>query len=215
MRIAALVAFMALLTAGAVAGEVRVTGGIVDTTTTSTGIAPYVSVTYQVRAQRWLVSPAVSWSAVRKEVASGGSGNWTGSGVVSRFLGDAQFQPFVGVGGSYTYTDSATWTKRVSYGSAHVGLRRYATANRYQDSQGGRLRDYADFTLIGSYELTSTYANDTRGLAFVASLNEYVGHGWFLITEGSIGIIRYHPSPYDQSWQDSGTIRAVIGFARR
>jgi hypothetical protein len=215
MRTAALVAFLALpLAAGAVAEEIRLTGGIVDSTKTSTGVAPTVGIIYRVDVGSFRLAPSASWSAARKEYGPGGSGNWTGAFGITYSVGKGRVQPMFGVGASYIYTDSATWTKKVTYGSAHGGVRIYFSQNHYKGwTNNGRNRDYTDLLLTCSYELTSTYANDTRACAFGASLNEHFGNGgWFFVTEGSIGWMRFHPNPYDSSWMDSGTVRVAIGF---
>lgn len=210
----ALVVFTALLFMGAAPDETRLTGGITDSTKTSTGFAPTLGVAYRMDAGPIRFAPSVSWSAVRKEYGSGGSGNWTGALGITYSVGKSRVYPMFGVGGSYTYTDSATWTKKVAYGSAHGGVRIYSAENRFKEwTNSGRNRDYTDLLLTCSYELTSTYANDTRACTVGASLNEHFGNGgWFFITEGSVGWMRFHPSPYDNSWMSSGTVRVSIGF---
>jgi hypothetical protein len=74
--------------------------------------------------------------------------------------------------------------------------------------------------LTGADELTSTSngvcsANHTKGLQAGFSLNEYVGHGWFFVTEFSLGAIRYELSPDDRRHDSSGTMRVALGFMRR
>ena len=215
MRKYSVVALLLLtpLLMGAARNEFRLNGGISDTTKTSTGMAPTFSGAYRLELGHLRLSPSLTWSAVRKESVSGGSGNWTGALSASYTLGQGNLRPMFGLGGSYTYTDSATWTKKVAYGSAHVGLRIYPKENRFKDGNG-RWYDYSDITLTGSKELYSTYANDTYGVSLTWSINEHIGGGWFFVTDISFGGMWFHPNPYDNSWMNSGTMRLSLGVMK-
>ncbi len=209
MRTAALVAFLALLTAGAAADDLTDSVELGWTVGFSDGPG-YVAPAFQTGASlnagtsQFRLRGNIAWAKVHKGETPGGYSIGGGGGA------EVDAWKLHALGGfNMHFTDQQVWTKRVHYAYGGLGY-------RWSDRPAGR-REVVNLEVVISREMFSTYANNVTGLQANLTYDRRLRTSpWHVRLGISVGGMWFKSDPYPGARHLQGTTFSTgIGLAYR